>query len=133
VQGSGDANALGILKFNFSNKYQVYLHDTNERYLFSRDTRALSHGCVRVQEWSKLAYFFIANDSLSYKNNQKRIGSDSLTHWLQVKEKHTIPLKNKIPVFIRYFSCEGKNGTVIFYDDIYGEDAMLREKYYSQK
>jgi L,D-transpeptidase YcbB len=133
VQGSGDANALGILKFNFINKYQVYLHDTNERYLFSRDTRALSHGCVRVQEWSKLAYFFIANDSLSYKNNQKRIGSDSLAHWLKVKEKHTIPLKNKIPVFIRYFSCEGKNGTVIFYDDIYGEDAMLREKYYSRK
>ena len=133
VQGSGDANALGILKFNFRNKYQVYLHDTNERYLFSRDTRALSHGCVRVQEWSRLAYFFIANDSLSYKNNQKRIGSDSLTHWLITKEKHTIPLKKKIPVFIRYFSCEGKNGTIIFYDDIYGEDAMLRKKYYSRK
>ena len=36
VQGSGDENALGILKFNFPNKYAVYLHDTNQRYLFSR-------------------------------------------------------------------------------------------------
>ena len=37
VQGSGDENALGILKFNFPNKYAVYLHDTNQRYLFSQD------------------------------------------------------------------------------------------------
>ena len=134
VQGSGDANALGVLKFNFSNKYQVYLHDTNERYLFSRDSRALSHGCVRVQQWDKLAYFLMANDSSKSKNNNSMlINSDSLTHWLKIKEKHTISLKNKFPVFFRYFSCEGKNGTIIFYDDIYGEDSLLREKYYSRK
>lgn len=134
VQGSGDANALGVLKFNFSNKYQVYLHDTNERYLFSRETRALSHGCVRVQQWDKLAYFIMANDSSNYKSNGSMpVNSDSLTHWLKIKEKHTISLKNKFPVFFRYFSCEGKNGTILFYDDIYGEDSLLREKYYSRK
>ena len=134
VQGSGDANALGVLKFNFSNKYQVYLHDTNERYLFSRDSRALSHGCVRVQQWDKLAYFLMSNESSNAKsNNPMPVNSDSLTHWLKIKEKHTISLKNKFPVFFRYFSCEGKNGTIIFYDDIYGEDSLLREKYYSRK
>jgi murein L,D-transpeptidase YcbB/YkuD len=63
VQGSGDDNALGILKFNFPNKYSVYLHDTNQRYYFSRQSRSLSHGCVRVQEWQKLSQFILNNDS----------------------------------------------------------------------
>ena len=63
VQGSGDENALGILKFNFPNKYAVYLHDTNQRYLFARNIRSLSHGCVRVQEWEKLAYNIVRYDN----------------------------------------------------------------------
>ena len=134
VQGSGDANALGIMKFNFYNKYQVYMHDTNERYLFSRDARSLSHGCVRVQEWSKMSNYFLSNDSTRYKNpDSLQAVRDSIVVWLQKKEKHTVSFKNKVPVFFRYFSCEGKNGTIIFYDDIYGEDALLRQKYYSHK
>ncbi|MBK7559570.1 MAG: L,D-transpeptidase family protein [Chitinophagaceae bacterium] len=51
MQGSGDNNSLGVIKFNFNNPYAVYLHDTNQRYLFKSPSRALSHGCVRVQEW----------------------------------------------------------------------------------
>jgi L,D-transpeptidase YcbB len=134
VQGSGDANALGVMKFNFSNKYQVYMHDTNERHYFSRDIRSLSHGCVRVQEWSKMAGYFISNDSTKYKSAEDVTAiRDSVAHWLQKKEKHTVSFKNKVPVYFRYFSCEGKNGTIIFYDDIYGEDALLRQKYYSHK
>ena len=68
MQGSGDNNSLGVIKFNFSNPYSVYLHDTNQRYLFKNASRALSHGCVRVQEWEKLAYYIADNDSaLKYK------------------------------------------------------------------
>jgi murein L,D-transpeptidase YcbB/YkuD len=134
VQGSGDANALGIMKFNFGNKYQVYMHDTNERYLFDREFRSLSHGCVRVQQWNKMANYLLSYDSTSYKKKDSlRAVRDSVTVWLQKKEKHTISFKNRIPVYFRYFSCEGKDGTIIFYDDIYGEDALLREKYYSHK
>ena len=59
VQGSGDDNALGVLKFTFPNKYAVYLHDTNQRSLFGVPVRTLSHGCVRVQEWEKLASYII--------------------------------------------------------------------------
>lgn len=133
VQGSGDANALGILKFNFSNKYAVYLHDTNQRYLFSNAFRSLSHGCVRVQEWQKLAYFLIRNDSLNRKPNTSFIGSDTLRAWLKRKEKHYLPVRDRLPVFIRYFSCEGINGKIRFYEDIYGEDKSLREKYFADK
>ena len=58
MQGSGDDNALGIMKFNFNNAYAVYLHDTNQRYLFKNAARALSHGCVRVQEWQEAGFLF---------------------------------------------------------------------------
>ncbi|MGE5106685.1 MAG: L,D-transpeptidase family protein [Sphingobacteriales bacterium] len=134
VQGSGDDNALGVLKFNFNNKYAVYLHDTNQRYYFSRTVRSLSHGCIRVQEWQKLAYFILNRDSLAMKppdNFDNK--TDSLNAWLLRKEKHTLPIKNKLPLYIRYFTCDGRKGKVVFYDDIYGEDKVLREKYFANK
>jgi len=101
VQGSGDANALGIMKFVFSNKYSVYLHDTNQRYLFGNAMRSLSHGCVRVQEWEKLAYYILRNDSLN-AGSSGYTKIDSLKTWLQKKQKRSIAVRNKIPVYIRY-------------------------------
>jgi murein L,D-transpeptidase YcbB/YkuD len=135
VQGSGDDNALGIMKFNFQNKYAVYLHDTNQRYLFSQPARALSHGCVRVQEWQKLSSYILKNDSTYVKSlgNNSFTKTDSVRKWLNKKEKHYIPVRNKIPLFIRYFTCEGKEGKIVFYDDIYNEDRRLRERYFAGK
>jgi murein L,D-transpeptidase YcbB/YkuD len=130
IQGSGDANALGVLKFNFNNKYSVYLHDTNERQFFSRNDRALSHGCIRVQEWRDLANIIVRNDSL---NGSKVNKLDSLQIWLRKKEKHSLSIRNKLPLFIRYFTCEGRDGKIIFYNDIYGEDKKLAEKYFPGK
>jgi L,D-transpeptidase YcbB len=132
VQGSGDANALGIMKFVFSNKYSVYLHDTNQRYLFANSMRSLSHGCVRVQEWEKLAYYILRNDSLS-AGNGGYTKVDSVKTWLQRKQKRSIAVRNKIPVYIRYITCEGRDGSVVFYDDVYAEDKWLREKYFATK
>lgn len=133
VQGSGDANALGILKFNFPNKYSVYLHDTNQRYLFKNDNRALSHGCVRVQEWEKLTYYISSLDSINYESSASQSVGDSIKVWLNRKEKHVIPVKSKIPVYFRYFTAVGKNGKVVFYDDIYSEDKTAREAYFLTK
>src|SRR5687767_1478410 len=135
VQGSGDENALGIMKFNFSNKYSVYLHDTNQRYYFSRAARALSHGCVRVQEWEKMTFYLLRNDSINakMKKTNNYTPSDSVMKWLAIKEKHSIPVRNRVPLFIRYFTCEGKNGKIIFYEDIYDEDKKLKEQYFHGK
>ncbi len=133
VQGSGDENALGILKFNFPNKYAVYLHDTNQRYLFSREMRSLSHGCVRVQQWENLAYNIVRYDNMEKYGNESSPTEDSLGVWLLRKEKHTIPVKKRLPLFIRYFTVEGKDGKAVFYDDIYGEDKLLKEKYFAGK
>ena len=131
VQGSGDDNALGVLKFNFPNKYSVYLHDTNQRYLFSNKSRALSHGCVRVQAWNELAKFILRNDSLNAKN---AIPVDSLDSWLATKQKKYIPVRKPIPLFIRYFTCDVSNeGKLVFYGDVYGEDETIREKIFANK
>jgi murein L,D-transpeptidase YcbB/YkuD len=131
VQGSGDANALGIIKFYFDNKYSVYLHDTNQRYLFANAMRNLSHGCVRVQEWQSLVSYMLRNDSLAAGRGYAM--ADSVKKWLKNKEKHQVAIKSRLPVFIRYFTCEGKDGQVLFYDDVYGSDKLIREKYFASK
>lgn len=133
VQGSGDANALGIMKFVFTNKYSVYLHDTNQRYLFSNSNRSLSHGCVRVQDWDKLTWYILRTDSLAAAGKGNYTPTDSVKTWLKGKQKKSIAVRNKIPLFIRYFTCEGENGNITFYDDVYSEDKLLREKYFSSK
>lgn len=131
VQGSGDANALGIMKFVFANKYSVYLHDTNQRYLFGQTNRSLSHGCIRVQEWEKLAFYLLNMDNMASGNRSSR--ADSVRVWLRNKQKRSIALRSKMPVFIRYITCEGTGDRIIFYDDIYGDDKRLREKYFASK
>ena len=134
MQGSGDDNALGILKFNFNNPYSVYLHDTNQRYLFSNSSRALSHGCVRVQQWEELAFFIARNDSMNVKaGDSLRYNTDSIKNWLANKERKRIGVKHGIPLFIVYFSCEAKGNKIKFYEDMYGDDKLMREKYFSDK
>jgi L,D-transpeptidase YcbB len=134
VQGSGDDNALGIFKFNFNNPYSVYLHDTNQRYLFKNSARALSHGCVRVQNWEELAFYIARDDSLNQTGTNKLSYTvDSIKTWLANKDRKRIIVKSKLPVFIQYFTCEVKNNKLVFYDDIYNDDRMLAEKYFGNK
>jgi L,D-transpeptidase YcbB len=133
-QGSGNSNALGVLKFNFNNPDAVYLHDTNQRYLFKNGVRCLSHGCVRVQEWQKLADYIIRNDSLQLKKGDTLLcNTDSLRNWLAKKVNRKVDVINKMPLFIRYFGCELVNGSIKFYDDIYADDRDLKQKYFVGK
>lgn len=134
VQGSGDDNALGVFKFNFNNSYSVYLHDTNQRYLFKNDYRALSHGCVRVEKWRALATFIAERDSTSLKPGQKAgYNTDSINIWINNKERKTIIIKKRLPLFIDYFTCVAKNGHIVFYNDIYKKDEYLAGKYFANK
>ena len=125
-QRQGDDNSLGVMKFNFRNKYDVYLHDTNGRWMFDKSFRALSHGCVRVKEWRKLSDFLIRNDTMRYH-------PDTLRAWIKRQEKHTVYGFARVPIFLRYFTCEGKKGRILFHDDIYGEDRQLRDRYFANK
>ncbi|WP_343303563.1 L,D-transpeptidase family protein [Chitinophaga niabensis] len=124
-QMDGLDNSLGIMKFNFSNKFSVYLHDTNNRSLFSNSNRALSHGCVRVQQWDSLAMYMVSHDP-------KPDIRDSVRTWLDREEKKQYNLTERIPIYIRYFTAELCNHRMQFYEDIYGEDKTLM-KYFTAK
>lgn len=125
-QRQGDDNSLGVMKFNFKNKYDVYLHDTNVRWMFDNKFRAVSHGCVRVQQWRKLSAFLTRNDTMRYH-------PDTLKNWISRQEKHTVYGFAHVPIYLRYFTVEGKKGKLAFYDDIYGEDRVLRNRYFAAK
>ncbi|WP_343673704.1 L,D-transpeptidase family protein [Chitinophaga sp.] len=118
-QMDGLENSLGIMKFNFFNKYAVYLHDTNNRGLFKNAYRAMSHGCVRIQQWDSLAMYLIKDD--------KRFKRDSVRAWLDKGQKKQIDLSKGIPIYLRYYTAEGKDGKMMFYEDIYGEDKVLKK------
>ena len=133
-QASGDRNALGIMKFNFDNPYAVYLHDTNQRYLFANGVRCLSHGCVRVQEWKALSNYLVRNDSLRViAPDTIKFNTDSVKNWMATKDNRTLKMKQNVPLFIRYFSCELVNGKIKFYDDIYADDRDMKQLYFAKK
>lgn len=110
-------NSLGILKFNFPNKYSVYLHDTNARSFFNRNDRALSHGCIRVQQWDSLAHYLVRADTLRHL-------PDSLNSWLRNETQKFVALDHRLPLYIRYFTVEAnQEGRPVFYNDGYHYDA----------
>ena len=61
-QPPGDNNLLGVVKFRFPNKHDVYMHDTPQKHLFNGTVRANSHGCMRVRDPQKLAELILAED-----------------------------------------------------------------------
>ncbi|MEX2511752.1 MAG: L,D-transpeptidase family protein [Cyclobacteriaceae bacterium] len=95
-QDPGRQNSLGLIKFMFPNKYNVYIHDTPARELFAREDRALSSGCIRIQKPHELAELLLMDQSLWTKD---RIGMA-----LNSGREQTVVLKNKIPVILLYLT-----------------------------
>jgi L,D-transpeptidase YcbB len=114
-QRPGPGNALGHVKFLFPNPHNVYLHDTPAHNLFERPRRALSHGCVRVEEPLALAKY-VLRDQPEWDETAIRKAMQSGV------EKH-VRLKEKIPVHLVYFTAwVDAEGGLHFQPDIYGYD-----------
>ena len=117
-QKPGPKNALGLVKFIFPNRYNVYLHSTPSPELFSRARRDFSHGCIRVAEPAKLAAWVLRDDP-----NWTPAKIDAAMNGSQTIQ---VNLKNPIPVLILYSTAVvTPEGSVHFYDDIYGYDKPL--------
>ncbi|MCX5517560.1 L,D-transpeptidase family protein [Kaistia defluvii] len=118
-QPPGDDNALGNVKFLFPNEHAVYLHDTPSKSFFKRDDRALSHGCVRVQDPLEFADVLLAHQGgWSQQRLRKMVGG---------KEKW-INLPNRIPIHLTYFTAfVDDNGDVQTRPDIYGFNARVEK------
>lgn len=115
-QEPGTFNSLGIVKFEFSNPYGVYVHDTPQKGLFGTDVRSYSHGCIRCNLPDSLARFILRRDD-------QRITADSLDSMLFKEQHRAIRLKKSIPIKVDYItaSCDD-TGKVILHPDIYGRD-----------
>jgi L,D-transpeptidase YcbB len=110
-QVAGPHSALGRLKFEMADRFDVYLHDTPERFLFARRDRRRSHGCVRVEAPSALAALLLDEPQAAI-NKEVALGTT-----------HRRYLKTPMPVFIVYQTAVAKaDGTIAFYPDVYDRD-----------
>jgi murein L,D-transpeptidase YcbB/YkuD len=117
-QRPGPDNALGLIKFEFPNRYDVYMHDTPAKHLFARSRRDFSHGCIRVEDAVTLAAWVLREEPEWTPENIRAAMNGEET----IRAKIKIP----IPVLILYGTAVAlENGEVQFYDDIYGYDAEL--------
>ena len=115
VQPAGGPNVLGVVKFRFPNKHDVYMHDTPERHLFNGSVRAFSHGCMRVQNPVRLAEVLLEHD--------KGWASDKVQGYLRQGGTSDIKLSKEIPVHVTYFTANVDDaGKLHTYADLYGLD-----------
>lgn len=113
-QKPGPSNSLGELKIMFPNKHDIYMHDTPQKHLFSRDVRAFSHGCVRLEDPRAMAAAVLG------------ISREQVGKYIAGGRNSRKNVQVKIPVYVSYFTAwPDLAGKVSYYDDIYGRDAHL--------
>ncbi len=110
-QRPGPDNQLGLMKLDFRNPYSVGIHDTPSRTLFARDKRALSHGCIRVDDPFGFAAALlgppVSRDSLQTVREQN-------------PDTQRLPLADPLPVIVGYFTAEvADDGSLRLFDDVY--------------
>lgn len=104
----GPANSMGRVKFGFPNAYDIYLHDTPVKELFTQDDRDLSHGCIRLQDAETLARWMMGRDP--------ETASDA--------PEQNVALPTPVPIYITYLTAQAHDRQLSFVDDIYGRDAQ---------
>src|SRR6185436_2596671 len=118
VQEPGPHNALGRIKFEFPNRYSVYLHDTPARRFFTDPERAQSHGCVRLERPLDLAEMLLQEDPTWNR--------DAIEEAIREGDTVRVPLPVPIAVVISYRTVfVSEDGLVQFRPDIYGLDTQL--------
>jgi len=121
VQPPGAANALGRIKFNFPNKFQVYLHDTPEKRLFAHEKRAFSHGCMRVENPTKFGEVMLAMALPAPTPTQPQLER------LVGHDEKIFKMVNKPMVHLTYQTAYvDDGGKLVLRDDIYGFDARIK-------
>ncbi len=117
-QPPSSRNALGLVKFMFPNKYNIYLHDTPAKSLFGREVRAFSHGCIRLNDPFDFAYALLAaqtDDPVGLF--QSRLGSGN---------ESSVRLDEPVPVHLIYRTAFTNDaGQVEFRRDVYGRDGRI--------
>jgi murein L,D-transpeptidase YcbB/YkuD len=115
IQSPGPHNVLGVVKFMFPNKHDIYMHDTPQRELFEQQVRLFSHGCIRVHNPGRLAELLLAED--------KGWPAEQVRGLLAQGNNNEVQLQRQIPVHVSYFTAVvGEDGHVNYFSDVYGHD-----------
>ena len=111
-------NALGLVKFMFPNKYNIYLHDTPQKKLFAREKRDFSHGCIRLHQPFEFAYEMLSK--------QERDPKTFFHAKLDTGKETVVQLEKPVPVHITYRTAFTQaKGRTQFRRDVYGRDAKI--------
>ncbi|MEQ6119849.1 L,D-transpeptidase family protein [Reichenbachiella sp. MALMAid0571] len=116
-QDPGATNALGIVKFMFPNKYNIYIHDTPSKELFNRQDRAFSSGCIRLNKPMEFANYLI--------QNEPGWNTERMTTALNTGKEQTIILTKPLNVHILYLTTWWQDGMVHFRKDLYNRDQAV--------
>ena len=120
-QEPGPKNALGLVKFQFPNPFDVYMHDTPQDALFNKPRRALSHGCIRLENAVGLAQY-VMRDKPEYT-------PEKINEEMNAGREHAVPLKEHVPVHIAYFTAwVNPDGSLTYTDDPYRLDEKQKEQ-----
>jgi len=118
-QPPGETNVLGVVKFRFPNKHDVYMHDTPTKTLFNASVRTFSHGCMRVRDPGRLAELLLAEDQ-GWPAGRVAAAING------GPQNNQINLAKKIPVHITYFTAVvNEAGKVGSFPDIYGHEQRI--------
>lgn len=115
-QKPGEKNALGRIKFIFPNPYNIYLHDTPNKNLFTRETRMFSHGCIRIAKPMDLADYLLKSQPNSWSR-------EDILKTLEKKKEVYVKLNEKVIILVCYMTAfVAENGRVNFRNDVYRLD-----------
>lgn len=118
VQQPGDGNSLGRMKLDMPNEHAIFLHDTPNRNLFNLASRALSHGCVRVERATELAM------TMAILGAGMTPDDAVAAHTSKVYTK--VPMTKTFPVYLTYFTvARDVTGMLRSFPDIYNRDAPV--------
>jgi len=120
-QEPGPKNSLGLVKLMFPNDKSIYVHDTPSKYLFARDERTFSHGCVRAESPFKLVHEILSSENHIY--------IDSVEFLIERAKETYLMLSKTFPVTIIYNTSGINDSThlVQFFKDVYNKEGSLYE------
>lgn len=111
----GENNSLGVIKFNLTSPYSIYMHDTNQKNAFNLSKRYISHGCIRLENPLALAEHL----------TKKYIDTTAFTYYINQQKTLEINLKEPVAVFILYMTVDMDNtGKIQYYPDVYNLDLV---------
>jgi len=115
-QAPGPQAGLGAVMFEMPNRFDVYLHDTPDKEVFSRDNRRLSNGCIRVHNPLQFAALLM-DEPLDIINKNVATG-DTVRR----------PLAEPVPVFVLYHTAFAAGRDLEMRPDFYGRDEALWQR-----